>query len=127
MATCYPAASFPTAVGIKNQILYLVGTLNGSTFTCAQTFLTFVEPTTDDGLIYIPIGKLGNQSTGQNYLLFSTQPNPNMFMYLNGKFQQVSSSTTVATQKLYYRTTSLTAPIAPTTWITTNNVTTYNA
>lgn len=85
LATCYPNVS-----GTKNQMLYLVGTVSGSTFTCASTYLTFTVPTTEDGLIYLPLGKLGNQSTGQNYLVFSTGTNPTLYMFRDGAFQPVS-------------------------------------
>lgn len=84
LATCYPDIS-----GVKNQILYLVGEPSGGEFTIKSPVLTFDVPTEADDLYYIPIGKLGNQSTGQNYLIFSTAPNPTMFAYIGDAFQQV--------------------------------------
>ena len=84
LATCYPDIS-----GVKNQILYLVGEPSGGEFTIKTPVLTFDIPTEEDDLYYIPIGKLGNQSTGQNYLIFSTAPNPTMFAFIGDAFQQV--------------------------------------
>lgn len=95
LSTCYQTVS-----GIKNQVLYLVGEPNGGRFTVKSPLLTFNTPTEADGLYYIPIGKLGNQSTGQNYLVFSTTTNPTMFAYIGDAFQQVQGLVVRTTNRL---------------------------
>lgn len=63
--------------------VYLVGTLNGTTFTINSTVLTSTIPTTEDGLLYIPIGLM--YSTYQAYV-FGYQVE--LYKYYDGKFQK---------------------------------------
>lgn len=65
-----------------NKVQYLVVTISGKTATIDSTIVTDTLPTSDDGKVYIVLGKLGNQSTGANYFLF--YPNHPMFWYKNG-------------------------------------------
>lgn len=67
------------------KIIYLVVTLSGTTATVDSNVLSDTLPTTDDGKIYIELGRLGNQSNGQNYfILFPSHP---MYWYKNGAVQ----------------------------------------
>lgn len=63
--------------------VYLVGTLDGTTFTINSTVLTSTIPTTEDGLLYIPIGLM--YSTYQAYV-FGYQVE--LYKYYDGKFQK---------------------------------------
>ena len=115
------------ANGSGNQIVYLVGTISGNTFTLDGTtsnlYLKTTQPTsqTDPIKVYIPIGRLANESTGKNYFLFNPGTPPTLYAYLDGKFRQVTPTDVVATQKIYYRSSSSSAPSGaglPTTWVT---------
>ena len=110
------------ASGAANKIVYLVGTVSGNTFTVygsnSSQYLTCTEPTSANGLVYIPIGRLGNQSDGKTYFNYSVSVPATLFAYIDGKFRQVTPTDIVATQKVYYRSkVSGTVPV-PTTWIT---------
>lgn len=83
LATCYPSFT-----GAKNACVYLVGTLSGSTFTIASPVVTASPPTVADGKAYIPIGRLGNQSSGANYFNFVSSSD--VFMFVDGAFQKVA-------------------------------------
>ena len=64
------------------KMIYLVVTLSGNTATVDSSVLSDTLPTTDDGKVYIELGRMGNQSTGQNYfILFPAHP---MYWYKNG-------------------------------------------
>lgn len=67
---------------LKNKVQYLVVTISGNIATVDSTIVTDTLPTTDDGKVYITLGKLGNQSTGANYFIF--YPEHPMFWYKNG-------------------------------------------
>lgn len=69
-----------------NQMVYLVGTLNGTTFT-VDTDIFALEPSTEDGLYYIPVGLL--YSTYQIYFIGGI---PNVYQYKDGRFQLVSEN-----------------------------------
>lgn len=107
-----------------NKIVYLVGTVNGNKFTLngstSASYLTCNEPTTENGLFYIPIGRLGNQSNGKNYFNFQVAVPVTLYAYLDGKFRQVTPTEIVATQRIYWRTGTAGTPTAPTSWVTTN-------
>lgn len=105
-----------------NKIVYLVGTVSGNKFTLngstSASYLTCNEPTTENGLFYIPIGRLGNQSNGKNYFNFQVAVPVTLYAYLDGKFRQVTPTEIVATQRIYWRTGTAGAPTAPTSWVT---------
>lgn len=68
-------------------MLYLVGTLSGTTFTIAASgFLTTVAPSSADGKAYIPLGIMTAATTG----FFS--PNRDVYMYLNGSFRPLGDA-----------------------------------
>lgn len=77
--------------GAANKIAYIVGTLNGTIFTVTNPILTATEPTTADGKVYIAIGKFGNNSNGSNYFYFDPGVQPNMYAFINNKFQALET------------------------------------
>ena len=52
------ATRYTTFSGTKDKMVYLVGTLDGSTFTIDSTVLTCTVPTSANGKVYMPIVKL---------------------------------------------------------------------
>lgn len=70
--------------GTKGKTVYIVGTLNGTTFTPNSTLFTTTEPTTADGLVYIALGLM---SSTTNSTLYPEHP---LYKYVNGKFQSLS-------------------------------------
>lgn len=65
------------------KIIYLVVTINGNIATVDSSIITDTLPSTDNGKVYISLGRLGAQSTGANYFNFQvTHP---MFWYKGGK------------------------------------------
>ncbi len=82
--TCFSGFTVPAGSNV-----YMVITLNGITATIDSSFLTANLPTTDDGKIYIRIGRLSPNSTNnQSYFMF-LQEKP-MFVYKNGKVRLYS-------------------------------------
>lgn len=78
--------------GTAGNEVYLVGTLSGETFTPDATFLTDVVPTTDNGKVYMLLGRL---STTTNGTLYAEHP---LYMYKNGVFTRLdfAAQTTAA-------------------------------
>lgn len=70
--------------GTKGKTVYIVGTLDGTTFTPNSTLFTTTEPTTADGLVYIALGLM---SSTTNSTLYPEHP---LYKYVNGKFQSLS-------------------------------------
>ena len=70
-----------------NSNVYIVGTLSGEIFTPTTNVLTCIEPTTEDGLYYILLGKM---ITTSNALLQAEHP---IFAYKNGSFQKIEAIT----------------------------------
>lgn len=70
--------------GTKGKTVYIVGTLNGTTFTPNSTVFTTTEPTTENGLVYIALGLM---SSTTNSTLYPEHP---LYKYVNGKFQSLS-------------------------------------
>ena len=70
--------------GTKGKTVYIVGTLNGTTFTPNSTLFTTTEPTKVDGLVYIALGVM---SSTTNSTLFPEHP---LYKFVNGKFQSLS-------------------------------------
>lgn len=78
-------------VGTAYKMLYLKGTLTGSTFTIASSpFMTTVVPNTPDGFYYIPLGEMSSATSGRFV------SSDKLYAYLNGAFQAVDT----AAQKL---------------------------
>lgn len=75
----------PGFSGTANSEVYLVGTINGNEFTVDEEVIT-TEPYSA-GKVYLPIGKLGNQSTGANYFYFNPGVNSVLWEYKNDKLQ----------------------------------------
>ena len=69
-----------------NKAIYMPVTLSGNIATIDDTLLTDTLPNSDDGKVYIRLGKLGAQSTGANYFFF--EPVHPMFWYKNGAIRQ---------------------------------------
>lgn len=78
---CNLATNYSSFTGTPGAVVYLVGTVSGSIFTIASEIITTTVPTTADGKVYIPIGRLGTNSTGKNYFLFSSSPHPTLFAH----------------------------------------------
>lgn len=70
--------------GTKGKTVYIVGTLNGTTFTPNSTLFTTTEPATNNGLVYIALGVM---SSTTNSTLFPEHP---LYKFVNGKFQTLS-------------------------------------
>lgn len=66
-----------------NKAIYLIVTVSGLTATVDSNILTDTLPSTEDGKVYIYLGKLGAQSTGTNYFIF--EPVHPMFWYYHGE------------------------------------------
>lgn len=70
--------------GTNGKTCYLVGTLNGTTFTPNSTVFTTTEPTSDNGLVYISLGLMRSTT---NINLYPEHP---LYKFVNGKFQSLS-------------------------------------
>ena len=69
---------------ITNKMLWLKGTLSGSTFTCAsENWLTTIIPTAEDEMIYIPLGIMTGNETGY------FNPVNQLWIFKNGSFQPI--------------------------------------
>ena len=96
------------------MIVYLVGTVSGNTFTVkASPFMTTVEPTSEDGFFYIPLGVFYNSTTN---IYFNSSKD--LYAYIDGKFRQVTPTEIVATQRIYWRTATSGTPSKPSSWVT---------
>lgn len=69
-----------------NKVQYLVVSISGKTATIDETIVTDTLPVTDNGKVYIELGKLGAQSTGANY--FFLYPAHHFWWYKNGGIRQ---------------------------------------
>ena len=76
--TCYSGFKVPAGSNV-----YLVVTISGTTATIDSTFLTANLPSTDDGKVYIRIGRLAPNSTNQQSYFLFLQDKP-AFVYKNG-------------------------------------------
>lgn len=89
MYLSYPSVNFSSthsiASGAAKKTIYLVGTLNGSSFTINSTVFTTAVPTADNGLYYIPLGVMSSATVGYFY------PRPEVYAFSGGAFQQTSS------------------------------------
>ena len=70
--------------GTQGASLYLAGTLDGSTFTPAETYLTCTPPTSEDGLTYM---LLGTMTSAYYVTLFPEHP---LYRFVDGAFQPLS-------------------------------------
>lgn len=96
------------------KTVYLIGTVSGNTFTVkASPFMTTVEPTSEDGFFYIPLGVFYNSTT--NIYFNSTK---DLYAYIDGKLRQVTPTEIVATQRIYWRTATSGTPSKPSSWVT---------
>lgn len=75
------------ANAVANSNVYIVGTLSGDIFTPTTTVLTCSEPTTEDGLYYMLLGRM---STIANAVLQAEHP---IYVFKNGAFQKLESTT----------------------------------
>jgi len=73
-----------TFTGVQGESLYLVGTLEGDTFTPTADYLTSTIPTAEDGLTYMLLGIL----TSAYYMcLFPEHP---LYRFMDGAFKPLS-------------------------------------
>ena len=77
--------------GTTNRMVFLVGTLSGTTFTVGSDVFTQTIPTSADGKVYAPIGY--TYSTTNIYFY----PSNNYWEYRNGAFRPISTCPTLAT------------------------------
>lgn len=91
---CYPSVSLQDTVsgwtGTQWSMVYLVGTLSGTTFTVDSSVLTTIVPTTADGKVYIPIGILYS-----TYQLFFA-PTKDMYAFKAGAFRPLFETPNVS-------------------------------
>ena len=87
----YPSATFNSTLstfsGEDGEEVFLVGTINGNHVTIDSSVITTTKPTTQDGKIYIQIGKLSSTTVGYFY------PNGQIFEYKNGAFRLYDPTT----------------------------------
>lgn len=83
-SSVYLRYQVPGFTGVQGASCYLVGTLSGSTFTPAVTYLTCTAPTAEDGLTYLLLGCMSNTT---NMALYPEHP---MFRFVDGAFQPLS-------------------------------------
>lgn len=108
-STCetYSSITYTTTGAIEsggaNLIIYLKGTVSGNTFTIAPTnFFTTVEPTSENGFYYIPLGVMSSETAG-NFVTSNR-----LFAYIDGAFQSVDiAATKVAVNYLSSDTTGI--------------------
>lgn len=77
-----------------NKVIYLIVTISGTIATIDSNIITDTLPSTDDGKVYIRLGRLGAQSTGANYFLL--YPEHPMFWYKNGAIRLYSGNSEYA-------------------------------
>lgn len=75
--------------GTPGRTVYLVGTVSGTTMTLSSPYLTTTQPISVDNKCYVPIGRLGTQSTGANYFFFNGDVVNTVYMYVEGAFRQI--------------------------------------
>jgi len=83
--------------GTANNAVYLIVTLNGTTATVDSNIVTDTLPNTEDGKVYIRLGKLGNNSTGANFFFF--EPVHPMFWYKNGAVREFAQDASTVNGK----------------------------
>lgn len=80
---CLLRTMVPEFTGTVNQTCYLVGTLNGSSFTPVEPMLTSDVPTEEDGYTYLALGLL----TGiYQMVLYPEHP---MYRFVDGQFMSM--------------------------------------
>ena len=96
------------------KTVYLVGTVSGNTFTVkASPFMTTVEPTSEDGFFYIPLGVFYNSTTN---IYFNSSKD--LYAFLDGEFRQATPTEVVAVQTIYIQSNSVqNVPLPTTSWI----------
>ena len=75
------------ANAVANSNVYIVGTLLGDIFTPTTAVLTCAEPTTENGLYYMLLGRM---STPTKAILQAEHP---IYVFRNGKFQKLEATT----------------------------------
>ena len=82
--------------GTTNAAVYIVGVLNGNTFTVNSAVFTTTEPTSANGLYYIPIGVM--YSTTNCYYHWRGE----IFAFYDGKFQNIGNGASSVVTKWAY-------------------------
>ena len=72
--------------GIAGAQVFLVGTIDGDKFTVVSPGATCVKPTTEDGYVYMLLGKEGSNYSSSAKNRFHLYPNHPIFAFQNGKF-----------------------------------------
>jgi len=83
-SSIYVRYHLSTFNGTQGASLYIAGTLEGSTFTPAETYLTCTPPSEDDGLTYLLLG------TMTSALYVTLAPEHPLFRFVDGAFQPLS-------------------------------------
>ena len=90
----YPAVPVTTTVagwtGTQYAMMFMVGTLSGTTFTIDSGVFTTTLPTTDNGKVYIPMGICPTTTTVNFY------PQNEFFEYKDGSFKPCSITTPIS-------------------------------
>lgn len=96
------------------KTVYLVGTVSGNTFTIkVSPFMTTVEPTSEDGFFYIPLGVFYNSTTN---IYFNSSKD--LYAYIDGQFRQVTPTEVVAEQQIYIQAAqNAVSTEPPTAWV----------
>jgi len=83
-SSIYVRYHLSTFTGTQGASLYIAGTLEGSTFTPAETYFTCTPPTEEDGLTYL---LLGTMTSAYYVTLFPEHP---LYRFVDGAFQPLS-------------------------------------
>ncbi len=83
-SSVYLRNQLSTFTGTSGATCYLAGTLEGHTFTPADTYLTDVQPTAEDGLTYMLLGTI---YSSYYMVLYPEHP---LFRFVDGVFQPLS-------------------------------------
>ena len=86
----YPSVNPNTTATVQgaavNKMVFLKGTISGTTFTTASSnWITCTVPTSADGFYYMPLGRMSNDATTKMFF----NPSNTLFAYINGAFRKV--------------------------------------
>lgn len=74
-------------VGVAGKMIYLVGTLSGTKFTVASPGATCEEPTSEDGKVYLLLGRCGINYSDSEKNRVNLIPEHPLYAYQNGSFR----------------------------------------
>lgn len=74
-------------VGVAGKMIYVVGTLSGTKFTVASPGATCEEPTSEDGKVYLLLGRCGNNYSDSTKNRVNLVPEHPLYAFQNGSFR----------------------------------------